>query len=124
MVGYNIEIAIMFLAGIAIYLKLLPAEREKKIYGLPNRIALPVICGLVCASGEVVLSRVGLLVWAYRWWSWPNVYLIVVNYCAPLLFLTWVYDRVSIPAKRRIFRVLALSDIAGWLIFATWLKWI
>jgi hypothetical protein len=121
--GDTAYLMMFFVAGV-IVLKTLPEERTQKILGLPNRLIIPLAWGVFCAFIEVILNRWGALVWAYTWWNWPNVYLIVLGYSVPFLLITWVYDRTSISAKvYTLLFLIALNSIM-WIVFVNVLEWI
>jgi len=124
MTGLNIEIASMFAVAGLVLIKLLPQDREIKILNLPNRLVIPALLGLFCVGVEVILNQWGALVWAYSWWRWPNIYLIIVGYCAPFYGVTWFYDRFSLRAKAACLVGALALVISAWLVFAVGLKWI
>ncbi|HOS38791.1 MAG TPA: hypothetical protein PLG31_03590 [Spirochaetota bacterium] len=123
-VGLNVEIALMFaLAPLALF-NILPADRGRNIVGMPNRIVIPVCFGLFCVMVESLLNRWGALAWAYRWWSWPNVWLIIIAYSGPFTFIAWFNDRVSL--KNKVIAAAACWALAGigFVVFAVFLRWI
>ncbi len=124
LVGLTIEIWMMFFVAGVIVLKSLPAQRSQRIFGLPNRLVVPVLWGLFCAFIEVLLNRWGVLVWEYSWWKWPNIYLIVLGYAIPFLVITWIYDNVSIKAKAWSLIVLIIVNCCLWIVCANSLNWI
>jgi len=71
-----------------------------------------------------LLNRCGMLIWDYKFWCWPNIYLIVIGYCAPLLVLVWLHDRLSLRAKK--IGAILMPALAGvcHLIFAVMLGWV
>ncbi|MDD5222509.1 MAG: hypothetical protein PHE84_00840 [bacterium] len=124
MAGLNIEIFLMFFVAGVIFTKTLPADREMKILGIPNRILIPVFWGIFCTLVEVLLNRMNVLIWEYSWWRWPHIYLIIVNYTAPFLLIAWAYDRLSLRFKARALGLFVLVDVIMWVVFSTILKWI
>lgn len=122
--GMNIEIASMFAVAGLVMIKLLSQDRNKKIFGLSNRFVIPTLLGLFCVAVEVILNRWGALVWEYWWWRWPNIYLLIIGYCAPFYLLTWFYDRFSLRGKTIVLAVWSSLAISGWLVFAVGLRWI
>ena len=124
LVGLTVEISMMFLVAGVIVTKTLPADRDLKILGLPNRILIPVFWGIFCTLVEVILNRWGALVWEYAWWRWPNIFLLFVGYTAPFLVITWLYDRFTIKLKARLLGIFVLIDVIMWAIFVSILKWI
>jgi hypothetical protein len=73
---------------------------------------------------EVLLNRSNMLIWAYKFWSWPNVYLIAIAYVTPLLVLVWLHDNLSLRAKKiGVFLMSALA-ITCHIVFAIILGWV
>ncbi len=114
MVGLNIEICFMFsIAGITLA-KLLPADKKQRILGMPNRLFWGLANSIFCVLVEIWLNHVGLLVWEYRFWSFPHVWLIVpFGYLHFNLVAFWVHDMETIRAK-----VVAVSAIYGLVVAA------
>src|ERR1700712_5069064 len=96
LVGLNLEISFMFaLAGI-VYAKMLPADRNVRILGLPNRLAIGLGLSLVSVAVELFLHASGTFHWHYWWWNTPFVLLIVVlGYLWFYLYAAWVFDASS-----------------------------
>ena len=105
-------------------IKALPADRSLKIFGLPNRLVIPVLMGLASVFVEVLLNRAGLLVWDNVWWQWPHIWLIVVAYCLPFLAVTWCHDHLTLKTKTVAAVVLPALAVVYHLTFSTWLNWI
>ncbi|MCX5866587.1 MAG: hypothetical protein NT009_03760 [Proteobacteria bacterium] len=124
LVGLNIEVSMMFFVAGLIVVKTLPADRNLKIQGLPNRILIPVFWGIFCTLVEVTLNRMNVLIWEYSWWRWPHIYIIIINYTAPFLLITWAYDRLTLKFKIRALGIFILVDVIAWIVFSTILKWI
>ena len=122
LVGLTIEIFLMFSVAGLILVKLLPADRTKRIGGIPNRWLIPIGLGLFCVGIESTLNQWGALVWDWRFWSWPHLYLLVVGYCAPFLIVAWIYDRWSLKAKAIFFGCWLSLNVVLWLVCVTWLK--
>ena len=80
LVGWNIEIMLMFaIAGIVFYY-MVPEERSERIHGLPARWFWASASSAFCALVECVLNIGGLLVWKYPFWnrSLAGIWLIFV----------------------------------------------
>jgi len=123
-VGLNLEIAFMFAIAPLVLLNCLPEDRKKKVFGISNRIVIPAVFGLFCVLVESLLNRWGALVWEYRWWSWPNVWLIIVAYVTPFLFLAWYDDRFRIRGKLIGAAVTVAAAIVCYCMFAVGLGWV
>lgn len=124
MVGLNIEICFMFsIAGITLS-KTLPKDKAMKILGMPNRLFFGLVWSCFCVFVEVFLNRADLLIWEYRFWSFPHLGLIVVfGYLHFHLVAFWVHDMETVAQKARtvgvIWGVALLMGVglgaAGWL---------
>jgi hypothetical protein len=125
LIGLNVEISFMFaLAGI-VYAKLLPADRSKRILGMPNRLAVALGLSLVSVAVELFLNDAGVFHWEYWWWNTPFVPLIVIfGYLWFYLYAAWVYDAPT-PRKRwtRLGGLAAIDVLMG-LVFGVGLGWL
>ena len=124
LVGINIEIFLMFSVAGLILAKALPPDRRESVLGMPNRVVIPVAFAAFCALVEVLLNRVGALVWAYQYWSWPHVWTVFLGYALPMLAVAWAYDRLSLRAKLSALAGWAAADVALWVLFVDLLEWI
>jgi len=125
LVGLNIEIAMMFAVAGLIFLKALPEDRKKRIWGIPNRLFCILAFGLLCVFVEVILNQWGALIWEYSWWGWPNVWLIIVAYCGGFALCAWFYD-LDIPVRKKALLTVGVYalDVVLFLVFAVALHWI
>ena len=122
--GLNIEIEFFFAVGGLMVVKSLPEDKNMRIAGIPNRILIPMGFGLTAVLVEVLLNRSGLLIWAYPWWNWPHIWLIILGYCLPWLGLAWCHDHLSLAAKKRMALLLVLSAVILHILFVNVLGWI
>jgi hypothetical protein len=125
LIGLNVEISMLFLVAGIVFVKQLPADRELRILGIPNRLMLVFAFACLCVLVEVFLESTGYFTWEYWWWNTPFVPLIVVlGYMTFFGIAAWVYDMGD--DRRRQLRVvgaLAAIDVAlgvgfglaGWL---------
>ena len=60
LIGLNIETSLMFAIFGLVYAKSLPADRAKRILGMPNRLTLALVYSLLAVAIEVVLNALGL----------------------------------------------------------------
>jgi hypothetical protein len=125
LVGLNAEIVFLFaIAGVALA-KMLPADPDARILGVPSRLFVAVTSSAFCTFVEVLLNRAGLLIWEYRYWSWPHVWSVfLLGYLHFHLVAFRVHD---LPCPRR--QALAVGMIwaiaaAGALVFGVGLRWI
>jgi len=123
-VGLNIETVFMFAILGIVFGKMLPPDRRMKILGIPNRWFLGVANSVFCVFIEVVLNRMGYLVWAYPWWNFPNVLLIVVfGYSLYFVGAYYVIDtprtsrKILVPAVLWAVNIVATVALigAGWI---------
>lgn len=69
LIGYNIEISIMFFfMGMAACLTL-PEDKKMKIFGVNNRVLIALVLTFFCVCVECFLNYCGILTWEYSWWS-------------------------------------------------------
>lgn len=98
-VGVNIETLFMFAVMGIVYGKMLPADKEMRIAGIPNRWFFIVVNSLFCVAIEVILNHMGYLVWEYWWWNFPNIVLIVM-FGYGLYFVSSYYV-IDVPQMRK-----------------------
>jgi len=90
LIGYNIEISLMFaVMGIAVCLSL-PEDKTKKIVGINNRIVLGIGFTTVAVLVECFLNYAGLLTWEYPWWSRKVPWLVWLIGYAPFFTMAFV----------------------------------
>jgi len=124
LVGINLEIFLMFSVAGLILVKALPPDRQARVLGLPNRILIPAAFAAFCALVEVLLNRVGALVWIYKFWSWPHVWTVFLGYALPMLATAWVYDRLSLRTKGVLLAGWICLNLILWVVFVNLLGWI
>jgi len=124
-IGLNIEITFMFaILGITA-VKVLPKDKKLKILGIPNRWVFAVVNSILAVFIEVILNRIGALVWEYSFWNWPNVFLIfLVGYLTFFAVAYWVHDMEKIRNKIAALIVIYGIDLAGIIVFGVILRWI
>ncbi len=123
MTGVNIEITLMFCTAGIVFAKLLSMNKSVAILGIPNRVFIPLAMGVFCVFVEVILNRFGILVWEYRYWSWPHVEFILLAYTAPFFLATWVHDNMRLKSKAILFFSLAVVNVILWIVFVNILGW-
>lgn len=125
LIGLTIEISLMFAVAGVIVTKVLPEDRDKKILGLPNRWFFVIVNSLLFVFIEVILNQWGVLVWEYRWWNWPNVWLIIIiGYSLYMIFAYWIHDMESMKKKVAIVAGVYAADVILIIVFMGILKWI
>ncbi len=125
LIGLNIEICFMFaILGVS-FSKILPADRNKKLLGLPNRLVLAICGSAFCVFVELFLNAVGALTWDYSWWNARAPWLIFLfGYLHFFLVSFWTYDMKRIQAKVITVGVIFTVDLVGLITFGWVLKWI
>ena len=93
LIGWNIEIAFMFsIAGI-VFAKFLPEDKNKKMFGLPNRWAMAIGFTIFSVFVEILLNWGNYLIWEYVFWNWYNPILIfLIGYLHFYVGTFYVYD--------------------------------
>ncbi len=124
LIGWNIEIVLLFLVSGPIFVKQLPKNRDMKILGIPNRWFMVTAFSLFCVLVEIFLHWTGYFHWDYWWWSVPTFPVIVVfGYMTFFAISAYVFD---LPDNRRRLRVVgtmaavnaglfAVLALMGWL---------
>lgn len=69
LIGYNIEISLMFAVLGLTTCMMLPKDPKMKILGINNRVFLAVVYTTLAVAIECFLNYAGLLTWEYTWWS-------------------------------------------------------
>jgi len=112
LIGYNIEISIMFfIMGISAVL-LLPEDRKKKILGIPNRIFFAIVLTTAAVAVECFLNYANILTWEWAWWqiNFPWV-LWIIGYFPFFAAAFYTYDRPTVKGSVKFVGCLAVMDI-------------
>jgi hypothetical protein len=125
LIGLNIEICMMFLImGVATTI-MLPADKNMKILGLPNRWFFIILFTTLSVIVEVILNVVGALTWELSWWNARVPWLIwIVGYSYFYVVAYWVYDMHTIRAKAITVGSILGFDLVLLILFMGVLKWI
>jgi hypothetical protein len=125
LIGLNIEISFMFaLAGIT-FGKMLPADKNLRVLGVPNRLFFAVTGAAFCVFVEVLLNAIGALTWEYSWWSTSAPWLIFLfGYLHFFLVSFWVHDLESMKKKATVVGIIFAVDLICILLFGVVLGWI
>ena len=124
-VGLNIEISMMFAVAGVVFAKALPADKNMRIAGIPNRWLFAVLNSVLCVAIEIVLNMWDALIWEYWWWSrsFPLL-IIVIGYSLYMFFSFWVHDMTSRRRQITVVAVMWAIDAVGYAVFMGWLGWI
>ena len=123
-VGLNIEISLLFLVAPIIVLNCLPELPHSRIAGVPSRLLISTLLGLLCVAVECVLNHWGVLLWAWRFWGWPHIWSIACVYIGSFWALCWCHDNLPERSKIGLCAVFGLLALVAHLVFACMLSWI
>ncbi len=124
--GINIEVFLLFsLAGLCLVktLQAFDDEPGKKILGIRYQIFIPLTWGLFCVFVEALLNRAGLLVWSYKYWNFPHLWSVTINYLTPFFLCTWGHFSISRAGKAKVLGVLLFLNALLWVLFVGILGW-
>lgn len=125
LIGLNIEICFMFAISGIVWCRMLPADKKKKILGLPNRWFFAIAGSIFCVLIEVLLNAAGALTWDYSWWSAGAPWLIfLIGYLPFFLVSFWVFDMKTIKSKLIAVGTIWGVVIASLIVFIPVLHWI
>ena len=125
LIGLNIEICFMFAIAGIVFTKMLPADKNLRILGLPNRIFFAITGSIFCVFVEMLLNQAAALTWDYTWWNRGAPWLIfLVGYLPFFLVAFWVFDMKCLRCKIKIVGAIYAFDIICLVLFAGVLKWI
>jgi hypothetical protein len=125
LIGLNVEICLMFaVLGVAAA-KMLPADRHRKIIGIPNRFFMAVTLSAVAVVIELFLNAVDALTWDYWWWSARSpLPILVFGYLHFFVVAFWVHDMKTLRAKAVTVASIFAFDASGLIVFGGVLGWI
>ena len=125
LIGLAIEISFMFAISGVVYVKTLPADRNLRILGMPNRLAIGLLLSCLAVGVEVLLHEAGVFHWEYWWWNVPFVIPIVVfGYLWFFLVAAHVYDMDDTRRQARFVGWMAAIVAAALVLFGPVLGWI
>ena len=120
MVGWNIEIMFMFAIAGMIFYNSLSNDKNRKIFGVPEKWAMAAGFSVFCVFVECLLNMGGHLVWEYSFWyrSPAGVLLIfLIGYfhffAAVILVTDLKKDRHKLIAIASIYAVPVVMNIIG-----------
>lgn len=124
LIGYNIEISMMFMImGISACL-MLPEDRKKKILGINNRVLIAVIMTTAAVLVECFLNYSGILTWEWPFWQRRVPWLLwLIGYLPFFAMAFYVHDRPTVKSALKVDGIILGGDlvlliaggIAGWL---------
>jgi hypothetical protein len=118
-VGLNIEITFMFAILGIVFLKMLPADKSKKVFGIiPNRWFFAILCSVVAMIIEMFLNYAGLLLWHYPFWSFSFPWLIIpIGYLHFFIVAFWIHDMKKRKSQLAVLAVIYIIDFGLMTIF-------
>ena len=109
LIGYNIEISLMFAVLGLTTCMMLPKDPKMKILGINNRVFLAIVYTTLAVAIECFLNYAGLLTWEYPWWSIRFPFIVwLIGYLPFFTMAMVVHDM-----KKRKNQVLTLGIIFG-----------
>lgn len=98
LIGVSVELSMMFaIAGFTA--KLLPADKDKKILGINNRVVFAIGSALLFSLVEIFLAWTPAFIWVYPWWGALPVF--ITTYIPFFLASYLTYD--DPPKKQKTF---------------------
>jgi len=125
LIGLTIEISLFFAINGVVFAKVLPADRDARILGIPNRWAIAVALSLVSVGVELLLHADGVFHWYYWWWNVASFPVIVVlGYLTFYVVSFWVHDMSSRSRQLMTVGALAAIDLVAGIVFGPVLGWL
>ena len=125
LIGLNIEITFMFAIMGIVMCKMLPADKNMKILGIPNRWVYAVIGSILAIIIECLLNWCGALTWEYPFWNMKAPWLIWLFGYMPFFVVSyWVYDMKLMKSKLITVGTIFAVDALALIVFMGILKWI
>lgn len=121
LIGVGIELSFMFAIAGLVLSKLLPADPNLKILGIPNRLLFAVVNAAFFSIVEIFLVKTPAFAWVYPWWGALPVFLTV--YIPFFLVAFYCYDWQPKKQVAFIGTIFAI-DAVLLILFAGLLKWI
>jgi hypothetical protein len=125
LVGLNAETTFLFLIYGMVYAKMLPGDRDARIFGMNGRLAIALGMSIFSVILELFLNRIGVLNWYWSFWDKPYglPVIVVFGYLWFFLVAAWAHDAPTELARWRRVGVLAATAMAlaltfgpmGWL---------
>ena len=108
LIGVSWELSMMFaVAGFTS--KLLPEDKNIKIFGINNRIVFAIGSALFFSLIEIFLASTPAFIWVYRWWGAIPVF--ITTYIPFFLASYLIYDKEPATQKKWIISLASLNII-------------
>jgi len=125
LIGLTIEISLFFAVNGVVFAKLLPRDRNARLYGIPVRWVLSVSLSIVSVVVELLLHALGVFHWYYWWWNVASFPVIVI--LGYLTFYVVSFTVYYMPSRRRQLQTvgaLAALNLCAGLLFGPLLGWV
>lgn len=125
LIGLNIEIVFMFaITGICATLAL-PKNKKLKIFGVNNRLFLAVVFSALSVATEIILNKMGMLIWEWPWWNaqFP-LFIFLCGYLPFYLVCYKIYDLSSHKQQAIGVALIYGVNISALIIFGALLDWL
>jgi hypothetical protein len=125
LIGLTLEISLMFAITGIVFVKTLPADPDRRVLGMNNRLAMGLLLSAISVGVELLLHATGYFHWDYWWWNTPFVPLIVVfGYLWFFLVAAHVYDMRDTRRQARFVGAMAAFVASAIVLFGPILEWI
>ena len=115
----------MFAIVGVIYAKTLPDDPQRRILGMPNRLALGLIMSGVAVGVEELLHATGYFHWEYWWWNDVFFFpILILGYLWFFLVAAHVYDLRDTRRQVRFVGAMAGIVAVALAVFGPLLEWI
>ena len=106
LIGVSVELSFMFaIAGFTS--KLLPEDKDMKIFGVNNRIVYAIGSALLFSAIEIFLAWTPAFIWVYKWWGAIPVFITTYN---PFFLASYlIYDKPPRTQKRFIVTMVLIN---------------
>ena len=121
LIGVGIELSFMFAISGLVLSKLLPADPNLKILGIPNRLLFAIGNAAFFSIVEIFLVKTPVFAWVYPWWGALPVFITV--YIPFFLAAFYCYDWKPKKQVAFIGTIFAI-DAVMLILFAGLFKWI
>lgn len=124
MIGYNVEISMMFLIMGIMACLTLPEDPKKKILGINNRVFFAVVLTTMAVIVECFLNYCGILTWEWSFWQRKNPWLLwLIGYLPFFSAAFYTHDRPTLKGSAKVVGIILGSD-ALLIIICAFLGWI
>jgi len=108
LIGVSWELSMMFaVAGFTS--KLLPADKDMKIFGINNRIVFAIGSAFFFSLVEIFLASTPAFIWVYKWWGAIPVF--ITTYIPFFLASYLIYDKEPKTQKKWIISLAGLNIV-------------